>query len=81
MKYWVIEMEGGKPSDVMPPKGPFASKEAAKKWIIEDCEATFQHSDDIELGENSDWSAPMLIVQVIEEVKTIPVVTFKVKIQ
>ena len=81
MKYWVIEMEGGKPSCELPPKGPFGSKEAAKKWIIEDCKATFQHSEEVEIGENTEWSALMLILEEVEEVKAIPVVTFTVKIQ
>jgi hypothetical protein len=81
MKYWVIEMEGGRPSASMQPQGPFASKEAAKKWIIEDCKGTFENADEIQLGENVGWSTPMLILQEVEEIKTIPVVTFTVKIQ
>jgi hypothetical protein len=81
MNYWVIEMENGKPSDSMQPKGPFGSKEAAKKWIVEDCKALFEVADEIALGENTDWSTPMLILQEVEEVKTIPVVSFTVKIQ
>jgi hypothetical protein len=81
MKYWVIEMLGGKPSDLMQPQGPFASKEAARRWIIEDCKGTFEAADEFQLGENADWSTPMLILQEVEEVKTIPVVSFTVKIQ
>ena len=81
MKYWIIEMEGDRPSDTMQPQGPFSSKEAARKWIVEDCKSTFKLADEVALGENADWSTPMLILQEVEEVKTIPVVTFTVKIQ
>jgi hypothetical protein len=83
MNYWVIEMENGKPSE-LPPKGPFGSKEAAKRWItkrwiIEDCKALFEHADEVKLGENEDWSTPMIILQEVETIKTTPVVTFTIK--
>jgi hypothetical protein len=64
MKYWVIEMEGGRPSASMQPR-----------------KGTFENADEIQLGENVDWSTPMLILQEVEEIKAIPVVTFTVKIQ
>jgi hypothetical protein len=80
MKYWVIEMEGCKPSDTMQPQGPFASKEAARKWIVEDCKATFENADEVALGENADWSTPMLILKEVEMVKPTPIVSFAIKL-
>jgi hypothetical protein len=80
MKYWIIEMEGDRPSDTMQPQGPFSSKEAARKWIKEDCRATFENAEEVKLGENANWSTPMLIVQEVEMVKPTPIVSFAIKL-
>jgi hypothetical protein len=78
MNFWVIEKDQTD-ENLHLVKGPFGNKEAAKKWIIEDCKASFACADDVLIGENNDWSGPLMILQEVETVKPIPVVTFTIK--
>lgn len=81
MKYWVVELENGKPSDCMHPQGPFTTQESAKKWIEEDCRSTFENADGVRVGPNHDWSGEMIVLQEVKRYKPIPVVNFTIKME
>jgi hypothetical protein len=79
MNYWVIEKDTME-EEMHLVKGPFKTKEAAKKWAIDDCKETFESSADISIGENKNWSSEMMIVQEVETIKPIPIVSLTIKL-
>lgn len=80
-KYWIIDLES-LGEDKKSATGPFKSVADAEEWLREDARESFSAWNEYDnLGPQTDWASPVLIVKEINKVKQVPVLNFTVKLE
>jgi hypothetical protein len=80
-KYWIIDLEN-MGELYREARGPFKSVAEAEESLRKDAADWFADYNDPEsLGENLNWSLPVLIVEEKKKIQQVPVVKFEIKLK